>query len=57
MVIGIFGYPPMEMADVANELGISTYMVNYVYWNAVNVIRRLVTKDNRLSVELLAILS
>lgn len=57
MVIGIFGYPPMEMADVANELGISTYKVNYVYWNAVNIIRRLVAKDSRLSVELLAILS
>jgi len=57
MVIGIFGYPPMEMADVANELGISTYKVNNVYWNAVNIIRRLVAKDSRLSVELLAILS
>jgi RNA polymerase sigma factor (sigma-70 family) len=57
MVIGIFGYPPMEMADVANELGISTNRVNNVYWNAVNIIRRLVAKDSRLSVELLAILS
>jgi len=56
MLLGLYGFSPMEVEDAAKQLNIPAADVRYIYQNAIMKLRRMVLKDARLSTELMAII-
>jgi RNA polymerase sigma factor (sigma-70 family) len=56
MLLGLYGFYPMDVQEAAKQLDIPAADVRYAYHNAIMKLRRMVLKDARLSTELMAII-
>jgi RNA polymerase sigma factor (sigma-70 family) len=56
MLLGLYGFYPMDVQEAAKQLNIPAADVRYAYHNAIMKLRRMVLKDSRLSTELMAII-
>jgi RNA polymerase sigma factor (sigma-70 family) len=56
MLLGLYGFSPMDIDDAAKRLNMPAANVRYIYHSAIMKLRRTVLKDARLSTELIAII-
>jgi RNA polymerase sigma factor (sigma-70 family) len=56
MLLGLYGFYPVDVQEAAKQLNIPAVDVRYAYHNAIMKLRRMVLKDAKLSTELMAII-